>query len=905
MRRSRRLRAGLIALLALVGPAGPALAAPTIYDYANRTPGTNAFAYHGEDSVQVPTTATTPSTVFNAAAYNAIKTDDGVFHSYTVGANNNYGQSRFVITIDEPRASVTRIDATWTGKGVNANNGRIDGAHLYIWNYATSSYTLLQASANTEAKVTLSGAITGNPQDYIGGPGLNRITLLAVDADRKTGSPQNNELSTDYVRIAVTTSIAYFLVIHDGAGIHCLGETVTVVAKAADGTTVTGYTGSITLDTQTGTGTWSSTPGNAGAFSDATPNDGRATYTFAPADAGRATFVLDYRSGPASFDIDAFETANPAVRDDDSEGLIRFSPSGFTVTASALSNPPPNPLNSPIPTQTAGLPFALHLTAYGQTPTDPVCGVIESYTGGKSLKFWFDFLDPATGTRAVTIDGAPIPAAEAAAAAQAVVFSNGQAAVTAKYKDVGLIRIRMKDDTVTEPAGGIRGATNPFVVKPASFVVTSVERPDGSPNPGTAIPTGPVFVAAGTPFRATVEVRDAEGDLTPNYGREATPEGLRLEAATLVAPAGGRNGTANDGAIANGTAFAVTATPGRFLGTTFSWDEVGAITLRARVADGDYLGAGDVTGTVSGTVGRFVPDHFDVALNAPQLGTVCPSGGFTYWGELFDYTATNEPRATVTARNAGGTTTANYAGSWFRLTATSLTGLAYASATGTLSVAAPNLPTVTDLGGGLGSILFDTGPPLSFVRGAPGAPFDAEIALALDVVDLDGVLHPSNPVRFGDASPGNGMAWSAGKSIRWGRLVVGNAHGSELVTLPVPLRAEWFDGTSFLTHLADACTSLPLPPLQLTPVPGSLVTTPSLAHDPLVAGDAGLSLSPPGVGNTGYVDLLYDLSPAGADRPWLRYDWDGDGSHDDDPTGRATFGIYAGEDALIHRRELY
>jgi MSHA biogenesis protein MshQ len=62
-----------------------------------------------------------------------------------------------------------------------------------------------------------------------------------------------------------------------------------------------------------------------------------------------------------------------------------------------------------------------------------------------------------------------------------------------------------------------------------------------------------------------------------------------------------------------------------------------------------------------------------------------------------------------------------------------------------------------------------------------------------------------------------------------------------------------------------------------------------------------LSLSKPGAGNDGSVDLHYDLSGAGI--PWLQYDWDNDGTHDDNPTARATFGIYKGNKHIIYIRE--
>ena len=47
--------------------------------------------------------------------------------------------------------------------------------------------------------------------------------------------------------------------------------------------------------------------------------------------------------------------------------------------------------------QVAGGNFDVAITAYGQGPNDPVCGVITSYTGTKPLHFWSTYVNPATG----------------------------------------------------------------------------------------------------------------------------------------------------------------------------------------------------------------------------------------------------------------------------------------------------------------------------------------------------------------------------------------------------------------------------------------------------------------------------------------------------------------------------
>ncbi|MEE9281383.1 MAG: DUF6701 domain-containing protein [Myxococcota bacterium] len=360
--------------------------------------------------------------------------------------------------------------------------------------------------------------------------------------------------------------------------------------------------------------------------------------------------------------------------------------------------------------------------------------------------------------------------------------------------------------------------------------------------------------------------------------------------------------------IGNDSALSAIAPAGTFKGTTLYWDEVGAIQLQASVADADYLGAGDVTGTASATVGRFLPDHFDAVPNSPTLRTGCST--FTYMGQDFDYLTV--PVVTATAKSVQGTTTQNYTGSWFQISAADLTGLAFdsnAPAGTALSPSAPTTPSVVESAPGVATITFQND-ALEFTRNSsPIAPFEAEIELRLNVFDSDSVA-ATNPVTLGGVSAGTGIGFTSLKWLRFGRLAFENAHGSELLTLAVPLRAEYYNGLGFETNTSDACTVLggadPPPDLELTPNPGGLSTTASVGNLTLVLGLADLTLSPTVAGTTGYFDLVFDVTTAtGIDTPWLLFDWDGDGSHDDKPTGRATFGIYRAHDMIIHTREIY
>ncbi|HVL76242.1 MAG TPA: DUF11 domain-containing protein [Noviherbaspirillum sp.] len=184
---------------------------------------------------------------------------------------------------------------------------------------------------------------------------------------------------------------------------------------------------------------------------------------------------------------------------------------------------------------------------------------------------------------------------------------------TFNYADVGRVELFMKRSA----SSSAEGSSGSFVVRPHGFVLNNIRcttanadscgggaLPTGL-NPGAIAAGGPTFIRAGHPFSVTVTARNAAGAATPNYGRESPPETVRL--VPTVTGAGGPNSNpaigGSFGSFNNGVA----------TGTNFTWNEVGIIRLTPGVGDEDYLGAGDVVGTQSGTVGRFFPHHFSVS----------------------------------------------------------------------------------------------------------------------------------------------------------------------------------------------------------------------------------------------------------------------------------------------------
>jgi MSHA biogenesis protein MshQ len=468
--------------------------------------------------------------------------------------------------------------------------------------------------------------------------------------------------------------------------------------------------------------------------------------------------------------------------------------------------------------------------------------------------------------------------------------ANGNAPFTFNYSDAGQVTLHASKAAGGSLLSALTGASNAFVVKPHHFDLSAImcttadaancapgALPSGN-NPGAANAAGASFIQAGSLFSVTVTARTFGGSATPNYGQETSPEGVRLDR-TLVDPTGaGTNNpavayTAGFGAFTNGVA----------TGTDFQWNEVGIITLTPGIGDGNYLGAGDVTGTTSVNVGRFIPAYFDVAYIDGCTGAAT----FTYSGQPFT--------ATVTACAAGSpcSTTSNYHGLFGFAKATTISNAGDDTNFSNNTIAAGNfsfgIRNQIDV-----TYTFPTPP------GKDVVPLTLTLRATEDAPGGDGVTSASGPAGSEDPA-----------EIRSGRLRLINAYGSELVLLSVPMRVEYYSSDGWITNAADTCTVLNGTILDLEnniddPGEGSntiIIKSPQTSLVTVVSpapatGTGELLFSKPDA--DGYADASMNLSA----QPWLQYDWDGD-STEDDPVGRATFGLYRGSPRHIYQRERY
>lgn len=621
--------------------------------------------------------------------------------------------------------------------------------------------------------------------------------------------------------------------------------------------------------------------------------------------------------------------SNPPASDTGAAHLLALRPipsvlpgGGFNAFETAT---PPGSTSGVIRTKIAGAPFNLSIVSLNPG------GTIDT---GYNRSVTVELLDSSNDTGALDTDGCRSTWTTIYTLSPNPSFAppdNGR--INVGPFDVGNAypNVRVRITNATGPAR--RGcSTDNFAIRPASFASFSASDTNRT-TAGTVrvlndVTFGATVHNAGRPFsvRAFAVTAAATPALTTTYAGAPT--------ANTTACAGAAC-TPSFGTLSLNTAF----TAGQLVSDVATYTEVGSFSVQliddafAAVdnADGSTLGERRIQSGVI-NVGRFVPDHFAVSLNVPSFATACSAGSFTYAGQAFGYAA--QPVVTVAARNFANSPTLLYAGAWWRLTNASLTPATqvarYAAASGTLDASGlPPVagdPVIADAGLGTGTLTFSAGTGLRFARSTPVAPFDADIGLSINVVDLDGVTAAA-PASFGAATAGNGVAFSAGKEVRFGRLRLANGNGSNLVPLALRLEAQhWIAPGYFVTNTADSCTIVTSANVGLGNFQGGLTsgdTTPSIAAGPLAGGLKSVALSPPGAGKSGSVDVVLNLAappgginscvtfgvpptPLGAGLSFLRGEWcTPPAGYDRDPTARGRFGAYRGSSEFIYFRENY
>ncbi|HLP98878.1 MAG TPA: DUF6701 domain-containing protein [Sideroxyarcus sp.] len=605
---------------------------------------------------------------------------------------------------------------------------------------------------------------------------------------------------------------------------------------------------------------------------------------------------------------------------------LTVTPSGFNAYDTTTT--PAGSISGFIGTKVAGQSFMLDLAALDTAGT----GLLTTFTGAVKVEL-VDATDNrgtlagscrSTWTRIQTLANETFAASD-----QTTTGSKGRhrtAAITVNnaYKNVR-VRVAYPADTPTQ----VGCSTDSFAIRPASFGAVSARDLDAQTafnGTGTArtlnntAASGGVVHKAGQPFTLSATAYNADGSTaSSNYS------GSPIAVVNTTLPVGGV-----DGALAIG---GWTVSAGVITSTTATYDEAGVIDMTLEDRDFAVVDNGDGTAlscaglyicSATSAVGRFVPDHFelmdasadpaldalvDTALDtwlpttahqfrtfgvtdaACNAAAAAPKRSFTYLGQSFGYVT--PPQATIKAMDALGGWIQNY--DFAKLT-TGGVSQTYTAASGALDVSlALQTPVLTEnanyASGSsiIGTVTLNAADKLAFVRGAtPVAGFDADITLLLGVTDSSENAVAGNgdisgtfdflSIQFDAKSAG-----VSGAQMRYGRLKLANAVGSEQLALPVPMFAQYYDGTNWQNNVDDHCTAIALAAVTLTKSPTGLATAATL-NNPLLGGNGGLRLSKPGA--TGTVDITV-AAP----------------SYLPSNAARATFGVYKGAKEFIYLRE--
>ena len=673
-----------------------------------------------------------------------------------------------------------------------------------------------------------------------------------------------------------------------------------------------------------------------------------------------------------------------------------FNTAGFIFAAAA------NGASATIPAQVAGtLSSTYYLRAVQTNTSTKACEA--ALSGSNTVTFGYECNNPTTcsssnlmtvtGNAAATTIARNNNGSVASYTSVGMTFdANGNAPFTFRFNDVGQVKLYATKAASGALLSSLSGSTNAFVTVPGGFVLSAIKQTAAPQlvNPAATTATGTKFVTAGESFTATITATTSTGATTPNFGRETSPEGVLLTPAAVTGL-----GLTSNGTMGNGTVSGSSFSSGVATVTNLSWSEVGIMRLTPSIGDGSYLGAGDVTGTTTGNIGRFVLDHFELTAtgsNAPRLTnrsglascyptttgtmllgsttlTVASATGLAagdsvvVWGggaSGGDLTATisaisglsvtlgtaastavtsspvrkngfsyyTEPMTAafrLLARNLGGTTTANYAGTWAKLDPATPSQFGFGAVN-----SSTNLTTrlsATSIAGSWATGVLDATATLSFSRAASvDGPYDA-LDVGIAPSDSDSAAMGSFDLNVAGS---NDHARLGRTKVRFGRLKVSNAIGSTLLDLPVPLVLQYYSTYGFVTNTDDSCTTLTGTDFALSNfkvnLTGPATCDTSVSPSTAITFAAGvpspttrLVLTKPGSGNNGSVDISPNLGAAAgttcsantglsataSSRSYLQFNWDGGATFDKNPSGRATFGVYRNAGEFIHYRENY
>jgi MSHA biogenesis protein MshQ len=698
-----------------------------------------------------------------------------------------------------------------------------------------------------------------------------------------------------------TPSFDHFQIEHDGQGLTCAPEEVTIKA-CADANCETFNMDAIDVDlsiyNQTDDTLFKTIPITVNGTT-AVMKDTNIPANFSYTNSGRVRLAIENQD---------YECKNGSS--DSCE--VKFTKAGFRFLYGD---------DTTLPNQIAGTVFEKALKLQAVVDDEGVCTGL--FKDDISVNLWQENVKPSgTSGLSFSIDGHDI-AKEQGEPLTELIFDDDSIATieNPRYHDAGEIRLHANYDVdgIT-----LSGSSNPFWVSPAELVVSATS---GTSKLNGAAATDTTTHVAGESFTLTVSALNSRGDITPNYTPGTIQLKLERTGPILEDSVDGRLTYASDASLATATGTSTVFenvtlnnfSSGQSVYTDAQYSEVGLLNLTLR--DSNYGVPGIVIDATAIDIGRFIPHHFTqtIAEDGAFMAdcNTATATSFAYSGQkdvnnkgAISY-VTN-PVLAITAYNKQNVITENYSNAYMKLSAedVSITAptvdqkaigdddvILLLTANMNEGILSQNdltaLPDALD--NGVLHYQFSDSDNFFYNRDANTqvAPFISEINFSTaSITDADGVTVETTV----DASP-------EGVEIRFGRLVLQNSFGPETSDLPQPMQIEYFTDDGFIVSSDNNCVSYDSTNIILD----TTLTTRALPEHPaattgnfLAGKTRTIKLAAPGAGNQGKIGVSYNASD------WLRYDWNPDDDDDNEnPTATATFGLFRGNDRIIYQREVF
>jgi MSHA biogenesis protein MshQ len=516
---------------------------------------------------------------------------------------------------------------------------------------------------------------------------------------------------------------------------------------------------------------------------------------------------------------------------------------GFNAIDSALPNTKQNALFGHIYTKVAGVPFKLNVAALAPPVGGVSQGVNTAYasSGNKTVTVKL-FDDTQAGGSCIASASACSACSKTVVATQTMTFTSGNAGfktsddfsftVPGVYKR---LIAQISDGTTTGCS------VDAFAVRPASYALTS--------NAAPKTKAGVAFTITATPQDSSGVQYASAATGSPTFDNTKAPAVSGTQTLLLQSwSPGATSGTfiyndvgtfslpANaiyDAQYANGSGEAQDRTNGDCNpGSGSPYVPATSNTVDA----GGKFGC-DIGSLASPSFGRFYPDHYEASLAATQA---CSADGFSYMGQPFSMTSASAGSMQIKALAAGQTFasapglpsyTAMYgflADVWFAaqngVASTDLIQCVSSSQNPTGSRCAAT--TLYHSGNkskawNAGSFTvapttyyFDPPRDATTTPDATWGPYDL-LNIGVTVSDPDG---STLTIPAGQSFVLGGVTYqtvngSLPMKMRYGRMRIQNASGSEQAPIMVPVWLEYWSGSAWMPNLLDAsCTRLLGPP---------------------------------------------------------------------------------------------